>query len=227
MASQISVHQELKRLNFHFSIFRCIEILFSEGIDRGCRIHIDYYDWEGNEARRENDPSAEWLWKALTIGFGYLAHFEFSAPGHLNHAQNIDALEFDHQLERLRQRETWFRKTPPAYESPLFGAQVEPLSLKFLSSNEIEDEQGYILVIGSMVQLIWGGFEPAAGQFHFLLKEDPIGRFTRVWELARELGITSKQIVMFCQDHSASGVTSHMSLIGPEVEMAIRRRFEK
>ncbi len=170
MASRLSVRKELERLHFHDSVFRCIEILFSERSDRRCRIHIDYYDWEGNEARQENDPSAEWLWKALTIEFGYLAHFEFSAPDHLNRAQDIDALEFDHEFERLRRRETWFRKTCPAYESPLFGAHVEPLSLKFLSSNGIKDEQGHILVIGSMAQLIWNGFEPAVGQTHFPLK---------------------------------------------------------
>ena len=151
----------------------------------------------------------------------------FSAPDHLNHAQNIEALAFDHELERLRRRETWVRRTCPAYESPLFGAQVQPLSLKFLLSNEIEDEQGYVLVIGSMVQLIWAGFEPALGQFHFPLKEEPLERFARVYELARELGVTSEDLIVFCLGQSASGITNHMSLVGPEVEMAIRRRFER
>lgn len=175
MDSQLSVRQELERLYFHDSVFRCIEILFSERHGRGCRIHIDYYDWEGNEARQENDPSAEWLWKALTIEFGHLAQFEFSAPDHLNRAQDIDALEFDHELERLRRRRPWLGQICPAYDSTLFDAQIEPLSLKFLSSNGIKDEQGYIeqgyiLVIGGMAQLIWDGFEPAVGQIHFPLK---------------------------------------------------------
>ena len=209
MASKSSVRQELERLNFWSSVFRCIEILFYGGCDRGCRIHIDFFS------------------QALTIEFGYLAHFAFSAPAHLHRAQEIDALEFDHELERLRRRETCFRKTVGAYQDPLFCAQVEPLSLKFLLLNEIEDEQGYILVIGSMAQLIWGAFEPAVGQIHFPLKEEPIGRFPRVYELAREIGITSKEIIMFCQDHGASDVSNHMCLIGTEVEMAIRRRVEK
>ena len=87
------IRKELEKLEFHDSVFRGIGIFFSDGISRGCKIQIDYYDWERNEARRKADPSSEWVWKALTIKLGYLAHFEYSAPDLLNRAQDIDELE--------------------------------------------------------------------------------------------------------------------------------------
>ena len=54
MASQLSVREELERLSFHDSAFRGIELLFSQrgGPDRGCRLYIDYYDWEGTKPDR-------------------------------------------------------------------------------------------------------------------------------------------------------------------------------
>lgn len=64
--------------------------LFSSGNARSCRLCIDYYDWEGNERRRQQDPKAPWQWRSLEVSVTYLAQFEYSAPGQL--LAGIDAL---------------------------------------------------------------------------------------------------------------------------------------
>jgi hypothetical protein len=166
MKTKFITRTELEDLEFHDSVFRSIEIFFSDGNSRGCKLQIDYYDWEGNEARRKDDPSSEWEWKSLTITFGYLAHFEYSAPDLLNRAQDIYELQFDHELERLRHREEKQKRQFSKYRSPLFDSKGKALSLKFVTENGDEESQGYILVVGSDVRLEWGGFDSYIGQTH-------------------------------------------------------------
>ena len=50
--STTDARAELERLWFHDSAFRSIEMMFGTGSARSCRLMIDYYDREGNEARR-------------------------------------------------------------------------------------------------------------------------------------------------------------------------------
>jgi hypothetical protein len=166
MKPKFITRKELENLEFHDSIFRGIGIFFSDGNSRGCKIQIDYYDWEGNEARRKADPSSEWVWKALTIKLGYLAHFEYSAPDLLNRAQDIDELQFDHELESLRRQEEKQKQQFPKYRSPLFDSKGAALSLKFLTENGNEESQGHVLVVGADVTLEWGSFDSYIGQTH-------------------------------------------------------------
>src|SRR3954470_638335 len=146
---------ELERINFHDSVFRSIELLFTSGHARSCRILIGYYDWEGNYARRESVPQAPWRWRSLEVWFGYLGHFEYSAPDLLNRPQDIDRIEFDHRLTELRAGEQWARDLSPGYRSPLFDADGGPLSVKFITQNCSADREGFVLVVGSGCRLRW------------------------------------------------------------------------
>jgi hypothetical protein len=166
MKPKFITRKELENLEFHDSVFRSIGIFFSDGNSRRCKIQIDYYDWEGNEARRKANPSSEWVWKALTITMGYLAHFEYSAPDLLNRAQDIAELQFDQKLEGLRKQEEKQKRQFPKYRSPLFDSRGTVLSLKFVTENGDENTQGYILVVGSDVTLEWESFDSYVGQTH-------------------------------------------------------------
>jgi hypothetical protein len=159
---------ELARLNFHDSVFRSIELMFTSGHDRSCRLLIDYYDWEGNHARRNSDPQTPWLWRSLEVSFGYLGHFEYSAPDLLNRPQDIDRIEFDHHLEELRAGERWFRETCSGYRSPLFDVDGGSLSVKFITQNCNLDRDGFVLVVGSGCQLHWDLRPAPIGQIHSL-----------------------------------------------------------
>ena len=119
----VDARAELERLCFHDAVFRTIELLFSDGNSRSCRLLIDYYDWEGNEARRKQNPSAPWRWRSLEIAFAYLGHFEYSAPDLRNRPQDIDRIEFDHQLAELRASEEWARTTTLPSKA---GSKSEP-----------------------------------------------------------------------------------------------------
>jgi hypothetical protein len=163
---------ELERLDFHDSVFRSIELLFSSGHGRSCRLLIDYYDWEGNYARREADPQVAWGWRSLEVFFGRLGHFEYSAPDLLNRPQDIDRVEFDHQLAELRAGEQWARDLSPGYRSPLFDAEGGPLSVKFITQNSSRDREGYVLVVGSGCQLRWDMLRPLVGQVHIPIAPD-------------------------------------------------------
>ena len=77
------ISKELLALNFHDSTIREISIKYRKGHDRVCSIDIDYYNWENNQSGKS------WQWKRLIIHFGYLAHFEFSAPDMINRAQDL------------------------------------------------------------------------------------------------------------------------------------------
>ena len=162
----------LERLDFHDSAFRSIELLFSSGHARSCRLLIDYYDWEGNYARREADPQASWRWRSLEISFGYLGHFEYSAPDLLNRPQDIDRIEFDHRLEGLRAGEGWVRKTCSGYRSPLFDAEGGPLSVKFITQNSNADREGFVEVVGSDCRLRWDERPALVGQVHIPIVPD-------------------------------------------------------
>jgi hypothetical protein len=156
----------LERLDFHDSVFRSIELLFSDGHDRSCRLLIDYYDWEGNHARREADPQAPWRWRSLEVCFSYLGQFEYTAPDLLNRPQDIDCVEFDHMLAELRAGEQWARDRSPGYRSPLFDADGGPLSLKFLTHNFDSEQQGFVLVVGCGCRLHWDVRPSLVGQVH-------------------------------------------------------------
>jgi hypothetical protein len=169
---QSEARAELERLCFHDSVFRSIELLFSNGNARSCRLTIDYYDWEGNEARRQQNPNSPWHWRSLQISFGYLGHFEYSAPDLLNRPQDIDRIEFDHQLAELRAGEEWARGFFTSYQSPLFDAKGGPLSVKFITQNCSSDREGFVLVVGSGCTLKWD-VEPAlVGQIHIPIEPD-------------------------------------------------------
>ena len=166
MKPKFITRKELENLEFHDSVFRSIGIFFSDGNSRGCKIQIDYYDWEGNEERRKTNPSSEWVWKALTITVGYLAHFEYSAPDLLNRAQDIAELQFDQDLDRLRKQEEKQKRQFSQYQSPLFDSKGTALSLNFLTENGDDQSQGHVLVVGSDVTLDWGSFDSYVGQTH-------------------------------------------------------------
>ena len=163
---------ELERLNFHDSVFRSIELLFSSGHARSCRLLIDYYDWEGNYARRESAPHAAWRWRSLEVVFRYLGHFAYSTPDLLNRPQDIDRIEFDHQLKELRAGEQWARDLSPGYRSPLFDAEGGPLSVKFITQNSGPDREGFVLVVGSRCQLRWDIQPALVGQVHIPIALD-------------------------------------------------------
>jgi hypothetical protein len=160
------VRAELERLFFQESAFRSIELLFSSGHARSCRLLIDYYNWEGNERRRQSDPQAPWQWRSLEISFGYLAHFEYSAPDLLNRPQDIYCVEFDSLLNELRISEDRQRNQFPGYRSPLFDSPSGPLSLRFLTHNGRERREGFVLVVGSGCQLRWDARPAPVGQIH-------------------------------------------------------------
>ena len=162
----------LERLDFHDSVFHSVELLFSSGHARSCRLLIDYYDWEGNYARREADPHAPWRWRSLEVFFGRLGHFEYSAPDLLNRAQDIDRIEFDHQLPELRAGEQWARDRSPGYRSPLFEADGGPLSVKFVTQNSDLEREGFVLVVGSGCQLRWDARPTLVGQVHIPIAPD-------------------------------------------------------
>lgn len=163
---------ELARLNFHDSVFQSIELLFSSGSARSCRLQIDYYDWEGNYARRESDPQAAWQWRSLEVCFGYLAHFEYSTPDLLNRPQDIDRIEFDHQLTELRAGEQWARDLSSGYRSPLFDADGGPLSVRFITQNSSLDREGFVLVVGSACRIRWNVRPTLVGQTHIPITPD-------------------------------------------------------
>ncbi len=157
---------ELERLDFHDSVLRSIDLLFSSGHARSCRLLIDYYDWEGNSARRAADPQAPWRWRSLEVSFGYLGHFEYSAPDLLNRSQDIDRAEFDHTLAGLRAGEDRLRAQFSGHRSPLFDADGGPLSLKLLTQNWGEEREGFVLVVGSGCRLRWDVRPAPVGQTH-------------------------------------------------------------
>lgn len=163
---------ELERLDFHDSVFCSIELLFTSGHARSCRLLIDYYDWEGNDARRESDPQAPWRWRSLEVFFGYLGHFGYSAPDLLNRPQDIDHIEFDHLLAELQAGEQWARDLSPRYRSPLFDAEGGPLSVKFITQNCSVDQEGFVLVVGSGCQLRWDVRPALVGQVHIPIEPD-------------------------------------------------------
>ena len=61
------------------------------------------------------------------------ASSRYSAPDLLDRPQDIDHIEFDHQLADLRAGEEWARGFYAAYRSPLFDAEGGPLSVKFMT----------------------------------------------------------------------------------------------
>jgi hypothetical protein len=147
-------------------------LIFSDGFARSCRLFIDYYDWEGNESRRQKDPNSPWRWRSLEISFAYLGHFEYSAPDLLNRPQDIDRIEFDHQLAELRASEEWTRGSLSAYRSPLFDADGGALSVKFITQNCNADREGFVLIVGSGCELRWDIAPALVGHVHYPIEPD-------------------------------------------------------
>jgi hypothetical protein len=166
------VRTELERLDFQDSVFQSIELRFSDSNARSCQLLIDYYDWEGNESRRQQDTNVEWRWRSLEVSFAYLGHFEYSAPDLLNRAQDIDRIEFDHLLEELRASEQQVRERCSGYRSPLLDAEGGPLSLKFITQNYSTDREGFVLVVGSGCRLQWDTHPASVGQRHAPIDPD-------------------------------------------------------
>ena len=166
MDSSSAIQEELRALDFHDSALSVVSVYFSNGNGRSCVILIDYYDWEGNLKRREEEPAAEWTWKRLKITFGYLAHIEFSAPDFVNRAQDILSLTLGHGIESLRDAHTNFKSEFPQGTFPLFDDDNEVVSARFSTQNFGDDAEGYLWVAGSRVRLEWLGSGELVGQAH-------------------------------------------------------------
>ncbi len=166
------ISKQLEELYWHDSQIRTIQILFPRGHDRVCILDVDYYDWEGNEKRRESNPKSDWAWKHLRLTFGYLAHMEYSAPDLINRVQDIDSISIGKKLDPLRQRVARVKEEFPQAKVKLFDSGTEPISLKFHIQNGTEDQEGYILVIGSQVRMRWIEDDHLTGQVHIPCEED-------------------------------------------------------
>ncbi len=108
----------------------------------------------------------------MTISFGYLAVFEYSAPDLLNRAQEISEVEYGHRLDELKVKEQNLKKEFPGRRSPLFEGKGDAVSIKFLTQNFDDNSQGYILVVGCDVKISWGSFPPLVGQIHIPTKSE-------------------------------------------------------
>ena len=161
---------QLASLNFHDSMIREISLTFPHGHDRKCTFDIDYYNWEGNT------EGTEWRWKRLKIYFGYLASFEFSAPDMINCVHEIDIAVFGEDLDMLRKRKEKVNQAFPKAQIQLFDSGSEPVSIKFLTQNGDETENGYeegfIKAIGSRVYLEWIKEDILIGQSHIPIAEE-------------------------------------------------------
>jgi len=159
--------EQLKALNFHDSTLVVVSIQFSTGNEKSCEVVLDYYDWEGNAQRRTLDSKSQWLSKRLSITFGYLAHFEFSAPDLVNRAQDIDHLEVGYELPRFLGLRNKFKHEFPRGTYPLFDDGSEVVSLRFITQNSDDESEGFLWLVGSKVQLSWSASVNVEGQHHF------------------------------------------------------------
>lgn len=156
---------ELARLDLHDSVLLRLE-LSCAGRVRRCVLDVDYYDWEGNGARRRLEPDAPWQWRALRIRFGRLAALEYSMPGVPSRAIEIDRAELGHGLAALEAHERAMAARYPAYVSPLLDAAGPPVSLSLFTHDWDDTTQGAVRIIGADVTLEWDVFPASRGEQH-------------------------------------------------------------
>ena len=150
-------------LNFHDSEINKVEVVTCNGNERKCTLLIDYYNWENNKNSNPN-----WDWRKLQITFDCLSHIEWFVPDWGNRHSDILGVEFDYKIEEMFLHERAIKEKYPGYLSPLFDSPKGYLSVKFNVSNfdSITDEQGYLLLIGSGVNLEWLNKECRQGKIH-------------------------------------------------------------
>jgi len=159
--------ETLRSLNFHDSCLRTVTLSFSSGNARKCSLIVDYYNWEANT---DGQP---WRWRKLLITFGSVAHLEFTSPDVLNRAQDIHAVEFTDDFERFLPAHQKTLKECPQYRSPVFDTEQGPIAMKLQTQNEDWlGAGGYLLVIGSNVQLAWDDEDVLEGQVHIPVAPD-------------------------------------------------------
>lgn len=143
---------KLMDLNFHDSEINKLEIVTSNGNERKCILLIDYYNWENNK-----ESNSRWEWRKLQITFDFLSHIEWCVPDLVNRHSDILGVEFDYKIEEVYLHERQEKEKYPRYVSPILDSQREFLSIKFNLSNfdSASDEQGYLLLIGSGINLNW------------------------------------------------------------------------
>lgn len=167
----MSINEQLASLNFHDSVLVSVSLAFGEAKQRSCVVELDYYDWEGNGARRAADAASAWCTKRITVRFGFLAHVAFSAPDLVNRAQDIDKVEIGFGLEAFKERYTRYKQEFPRGHYPLFEGQSEVVSARFATQNNDQDSEGYLWLVGTEVQLGWGQCSSASGQRHVPLRD--------------------------------------------------------
>lgn len=158
----MSVKETLRALGFHDSTIRAIELRFGEKGRAHAHVAIDYYDWEGNADRRRVDSRAPWRSRALSIRFGFVAHFEYSAPFVLHPGNEIDRAVIGDGLTTFEEAARRLRSEFPRAVDPLFGEGREPVSLRFETHNWGDDRAGHIWIVGSDVTLEWGAARESA-----------------------------------------------------------------
>ena len=167
----MNISEQLRALNFHDATLVSVHLMFGEDSGRSAVVELDYYDWEGNQERREEQPEAPWLTKRLSISFGFLAHIEFSAPDLVNRAQDIDFAEIGYGLATFEERRANFKRQFPKGSYPLFDGTGEVLSLRLTNQNNDEESTGFLWVVGNEVRLSWSQPSSGRGQTHVPLRD--------------------------------------------------------
>ena len=169
----VSIIKALESLNFHDATLMSVHLQLGQASDRSAEIEMDYYDWEGNGARRAIARHAPWQTKRFHLKFGFLAHIEFSAPDLVNRAQDIDSAEVGYRLERFKSRHAEFKRQFPMGRYPLFDDTSEVVSLRMNTQNYDDDEgcTGYLWVVCNDVSLEWMSPNFLPGQTHIPLRD--------------------------------------------------------
>lgn len=157
----------LMNLYFHDSEIINLEVSNCNGNERRCVLLIDYYNWEHNDESRDG-----WKWRKLQITFDFLGHIEWYVPDLGNRHSDILDVEYDCGIQEIFQREQKKKDKYPGYLSPIFDSPKGFLSIKFNLSNFdiITDEQGYLLLIGSGINLEWLDKDCRQGKIHIPAK---------------------------------------------------------
>ena len=161
-----NISDKLSELNFHDSE---IESFFIDS-KRRCTLIINYYNWEGNQ-----EENASWKWKKLKITFGFIAVLEWNAPDFINTPLvfEIFDIRLDEKLQELYEIEKSKKTRNPKYKSPLFVKAKNHLSITFLINSfddGINEEYGYLRLIGSDIDLEWIDEGCYEGQIHIPIK---------------------------------------------------------
>jgi hypothetical protein len=167
----MSTSDQLRALNFHDATLVSVRLLFGEDSGRSASVELDYYDCEGNEKRREEQPQVSWLTKRLSISFGFLVHIEFSGPDLVNRAQDIDFAEIGYDLATFEHRHANFKRQFPNGSYPLFEGSGEVVSLRLTTQNNDEELNGYLWIVGNEVELTWSQSTASQRQTHVPLRD--------------------------------------------------------